>query len=77
MPDPKKEPFDNIYFWIKVLKISSVVLIPYWLFGFEASLLVGIILLALFLSKISLTLLEINEYLHEKPLEESPKKSTI
>jgi hypothetical protein len=63
--DIPKDPFGNIFFWLKVLKISLVVLIPYWLFGFQTGVLVGIILIALFLSKISLTLLELNEYPHE------------
>src|SRR5687768_12453809 len=56
--DPPKDPFDNIYFWFKVLKVSLVILVPHWLFGFEAGVLVGIIYVALFLSKISLTLME-------------------
>jgi hypothetical protein len=68
-----KDPFDNIYFWIKVIKVFLVVFIPYWLFGFEAGILVGIVVISLFLSKISLTVLEIYEQLHDKPDE---KKST-
>ena len=63
--NPHKDPFSNISFWLKVLKVSLVILVPYWLFGFEAGVLVGIIFVALFLSKISLTLLEINEFLQE------------
>src|SRR5688572_3377342 len=60
-----KDPFSDFSFWFKVLKVSLVILLPYWLFGFEAGVLVGIIFVALFLSKISLTLIEINEYLQE------------
>lgn len=74
MPNTKKDPFDNIFFWIKVVRLSLIILVPYWLFGFETGILIGIVLVALFLSKISLTLLEINEYLHEERKEKSINK---
>lgn len=63
--NPPQDPFSDFSFWFKVIKVSLVILVPYWLFGFEAGVLVGIIFVALFLSKISLTLIEINEYLQE------------
>jgi hypothetical protein len=65
--DGVKDPFDNIFFWIKVVKVSLVILIPYWLFGFEAALIVGIIFISLFLSKISLSLQEINIFFRGDP----------
>jgi hypothetical protein len=61
MPTIKKDPFNDISFWFKVLKISLMVFVPYWLFGIEAGILVGIVLICLFLSKISLTILEMHE----------------
>jgi hypothetical protein len=76
MNNPPKDPFDNIYFWVRVLKISLIVLVPYGSFGFEAGILVGIILTTLFLSKISLTLLEINEHLNKEGKGKSNKNET-
>ena len=66
MDKPPKNPFDYIQLCVRVLKISIIVLVPYWSFGFEGGVIVGIILACLFLSKTSLTVLEINEYLHRK-----------
>src|SRR5688500_15681450 len=40
--NPPKDPFSEFSFWFKVLKVSLVILLPYWLFGFEAGVLVGI-----------------------------------
>jgi hypothetical protein len=53
--------FDNALFWIKVIKVSALIFIPFWLFGFQIALLVGLIMVCLFLSKISLTVQEINK----------------
>jgi hypothetical protein len=58
--------FDDLYFWIKVLKISAIIFIPYWLFGFQVALLVGLILVCLFLSKISLTVQDSNKNLKDR-----------
>lgn len=55
--------FDNFSFWIKVLKISLPIFITHLVFGFEAALLVGLVMVCLFLSKISLTLQDINKEL--------------
>jgi hypothetical protein len=59
------EWFDNLLFWIKVIKVSAIVFMPYWLFGFEVGVLVGIVLASLLLSKISLTVQEIDANLKE------------
>jgi hypothetical protein len=58
--------FDNVYFWIKVLKVSALIFIPYWLFGFETGLFVGIIFACMLLSKISLTVQDMNENLKKQ-----------
>ena len=57
--------FDNVYFWIKVIKVSAVIFIPYWLFGFQIALLVGLILVSLLLCKVSLTIQDIHKDLKQ------------
>jgi Ftsk gamma domain len=57
--------FERVYFWIKVIKVSAVIFIPYWLFGFQIALLVGLILVCLLLSKISLTVQDIHKGLKQ------------
>ena len=52
---------DKIFFWMTVLIISAFIFIPYWLFGFETGLLVAIVVVCLFLSKISSVAQEIHE----------------
>ena len=56
---------DNVPFWIKVIKISALVFILYWLFGIQIALLVGLIMVCLFLSKISLTIQDIHKDLKQ------------
>jgi MFS superfamily sulfate permease-like transporter len=57
--------FENVSFWIKVLKVSAIIFIPYWLFGFETGIFAGIILACLLLSKISLTIQGVDKELKE------------
>jgi hypothetical protein len=74
-----KDNFDKFYFWIKVLKVSAIIFIPYWIFGFETGLFVGITLACLLLSKISLTVQEmakdLKEILKKKSKRNLPRKT--